>query len=229
MGKTLVILTFNEIEGVKALYGRIPFGKVDECFAVDGGSTDGTIEFFRQKGLPVAVQEVKGRAEAFRIGISRSKNEDVVFFSPDGNENPDDIPKLLGLLEEGYDMAIASRFLPDSRNEEDEETLPLRAWVNRLFTFAANLFWNKGEHISDTINGYRAIKKSSFIKMNIDAAGFTVEYQLSIRAMKLRLKVAEIPTYEGNRIGGKSKAKSLPTGIAFLKFLAGEILIGKNF
>jgi hypothetical protein len=52
---------------------------------------------------------------------------------------------------------------------------------------------------------------------------------MSIRAMKLGLKVFEIPTYEGNRIAGESKAKSIPTGMLFLKFLLRDIIIGNNF
>ena len=65
--------------------------------------------------------------------------------------------------------------------------------------------------------------------MKIDAPGFVIEYQMSIRAMKSGLKVSEIPTYEGYRIGGESQAKSLPTGILFLKFLLKEFFIGKKF
>ena len=36
-GRTLVLLTLNEIEGVTALHPRIPYDCADEVFAVDGG------------------------------------------------------------------------------------------------------------------------------------------------------------------------------------------------
>ena len=42
----LVLLTLNEIEGSKALYKKIPLLLFDEVILVDGGSTDGTIEFW---------------------------------------------------------------------------------------------------------------------------------------------------------------------------------------
>lgn len=227
MKASLIILTFNEIEGVKALFDKIPFDAVDEVFVVDGGSTDGTVEFFKEKGIKVIQQKTKGRGEAFKIGAREAKGENLVFFSPDGNEDPQDIPKLLRLLEEGYDLAIASRFMKGARNEEDGALLPLRALANRAFTFIANLIW-KGK-ITDTINGYRAIKKDAFLRLNLDATGFVIEYQMSIRALKSKLKIAEIPTYEGDRIGGESTAKSIPTGLLFLKFLIREILIGKRY
>ncbi len=230
MKSSLIILTLNEIEGVRTLYDRIPFDAADECFVVDGGSVDGTMEFFKERGIRVVPQEFKGRGEAFRIAVKEAKGDYLIFFSPDGNEDPSDIPKLIELLTNGYDIAIASRFLPDSRNEEDDLLFPWRAWANKAFTFIANSIWNiKGNYITDTINGYRAIKKEAFNKLNIDAPGFVIEYQMSIRAMKSGLKVVEIPTIEGQRIGGESTAKSIPTGFIFMKHLLREIKNGRKF
>ena len=229
MKSSLIILTLNEIEGVRALYDRIPFDAVDECFVVDGGSIDGTVEFFRGRGIKVVPQEIKGRGEAFRIAVKRAEGDHLIFFSPDGNEDPGDIPKLLELLAMGYDIAIASRFLSGSQNEEDDLRFPWRAWANRAFTFIANIIWNTSRnYITDTINGYRAIKKEAFNKLNINAPGFVIEYQMSIRAMKLGLKVVEIPTVEGQRIGGVSTSKSIPTGLLFLRFLLKEIMNGSK-
>ena len=229
MKSSLIILTLNEIEGVRTLYDRIPFDAVDECFVVDGGSIDGTVEFFRERGIKVVSQEIKGRGEAFQIAVREAKGDHLIFFSPDGNEDPDDIPKLLELLAMGYDIAIASRFLSGSQNEEDDLRFPWRAWGNRAFTFIANIIWNTNRnYITDTINGYRAIKKEAFNKLNISAPGFVIEYQMSIRAMKLGLKVVEIPTVEGQRIGGVSTAKSIPTGLLFLRFLLKEIMNGSK-
>ncbi len=227
--RTLVLLTLNEIDGVRALYERIPFHAVDECLVIDGGSIDGTVEFFKEMGIRVIVQEIKGRGEAFRIAVREASGDHLVFFSPDGNEDPNDIPKLLYLLDQGYDMVIASRFLPGSRNEEDYLRFRWRTWANRGFTFIANIIWNRNRnYITDTINGYRAIRKGAFDKLSIDAPGFVIEYQMSIRAMKLGLKVIEIPTIEGERIGGESTAKSLPTGFLFLRYLLREMKIGRN-
>lgn len=223
MESTLIILTYNEIEGVRALFDSLPFSKVDEVIVVDGGSEDGTIEFFRDRKIKVVVQEIGGRGEAFRLAKKEASGEYLVFFSPDGNEDPADIIKLIVKLKEGYDMAIGSRFIDGGHNEEDEVLLPWRAWANRLFTLLANTIWNRGEYITDTINGFRAITKEALEKMKIDAPGFVIEYQMSIRAMRLNLRVAEIPTYESNRIGGESTAKSVSTGILFLKFLLKEL------
>ena len=67
MKSSLVILTFNEIEGIKNLFGRIPFDKFDECFVIDNHSSDGTVEFLKEKGMKIIFQDKPGRGEAFRL------------------------------------------------------------------------------------------------------------------------------------------------------------------
>lgn len=224
---TLVMLTRNEIEGVKALYDKIPFDKFDEAFAVDPGSTDGTLEFFKEKGVKVVMQEKKGRGEAFRVAMKEAKNDILVFFSPDGNENPNDAVKLVECIENGNDMAIASRFMKGSRADDEESLVAVRGFGNQAFTGIANFLFNG--NLTDSINGYRAIKKDAFKQINPDAEGFCIEYQMSIRAMKLKQKIAEIPTFEGDRIGGQSTASTLPTGWKFLKLIGRELANGKKF
>ncbi|MFA5778947.1 MAG: glycosyltransferase [Elusimicrobiota bacterium] len=229
LNATLIILTFNEIDGLKKIFNKLPINKIDDIFSIDGGSTDGTIDFLVRNNIVTYVQDKPGRAEAFRIGVKKAKYDNIVFFSPDGNENPDDIVNIIKHLENGFDMVIASRFLKGSRNEEDNKKLPFRIWANKIFTGFANVIWNKYDYITDTINGFRGIKKPVFIELNPDGHGYVIEYQLSIRAMKLKKKIKEFPTIEGDRLGGTSKSKSIPTGLLFLRYLIKEILIGTNF
>lgn len=226
---SIIIPTWNETEGVRALLPRIQVFDAAEVFAIDGGSTDGTASILREGGIDVRMQKSKGRGAAIKEGVEMAKNEAIVIFSPDGNEDPDDVPKLLDLLDSGADLAIASRFLPGSRNEEDGSLLPLRARANNSFTWVANKLWNRGPYVTDTINGFRAFHRKTFQELGIDAPGFAVEYQTSIRAMKLGLDIREIPTHEGNRIGGVSKSSSIPTGLAFLAFLLREVRIGTSW
>jgi glycosyltransferase involved in cell wall biosynthesis len=224
---TLIILTRNEIEGVKAVLKRIPLQSVDEYFAVDFNSTDGTVEYFKKNKIPVVKQIKPGRGEAFRLAAKKAKGKYLLFFSPDGNEDPRDIPKLINLLKKGNDLAIGSRFIKGARNEEDDQIIKLRAWANQAFTLIMKIIW--GGTVTDSINGYRAITKTAFNRLHLDATGFAIEFQMTMRALKLKLKIAEIPTKEGNRIGGQSGSAAIPTGIMFLKVLWREIKIGKDF
>jgi glycosyltransferase involved in cell wall biosynthesis len=224
---TLVILTRNEIDGIKALINKIPVKEVYECFAVDYKSTDGTVETFNKYHIKVLKQDKPGRGEAFKIAVKHAKGENIIFFSPDGNENPADISKIIYLLGKGNDLVIASRFMKNARNEEDDQILKFRAWANKGFSAIVNFIW-KG-NISDTINGYRGIKKSAYQKLHLDAVGYAIEFQMTIRALKLKMKIIEIPTREGNRIGGKSGSRAIPTGLKFIRYLFREIVIGNKF
>lgn len=224
---TLIILVKNEIAGLNVIFDKIPISAISEVFAIDGKSTDGSKEFLEKKGIKVYSQEKLGRAEAFRIGMKLATHENVLFFSPDGNEDTKDIIPLLSLLEKGYDMAIGSRFMSEGRSDDDDVPLPIRGLGNKGFTWIANILWNG--NLTDSINGFRAIKKSVFNELKPDSEGFGIEYQLSIRALKKGYKIKEIPTYEGDRIGGSSTARTIPTGLFFIKLLLREIWIGKNF
>ncbi len=133
MKLALVLLNRNEITGLTALWDRIPFGAADEAFVVDGGSTDGSLEFFAQKGFPVVQQVSRGRGEAFRLAFEHSKADVLLFYSPDGNEDPADIPRFRPLLEAGADMVIASRMMRGAWNEEDEHWFRPRKWANNAF------------------------------------------------------------------------------------------------
>jgi glycosyltransferase involved in cell wall biosynthesis len=227
--KSLVILTFNEIEATPKIWDTIPLSGADEVFCVDGGSTDGTIEFMKSKGIRVVVQDRRGRGRGFQLGVREAQGEHIVFFSTDGNEDPNDILKLFALLEEGYDMAIASRMMPGAFNEEDVHLWRPRKWVNNAFTLGANLLFNRRQALTDTINGYRGVSKAAFERMGIDVDGFDVEFTMSIRAMKLGLRVAEFPTREGARVGGVSTAESWKTGVVFVKRFLHEMRIGDRF
>lgn len=226
---SLVLLTRNEITGVSALWDKIPFDAVDEAFAVDGGSTDGTLEFYKQKGLPVVEQVSRGRGEAFRLAFEHAKGDALLFYSPDGNEDPADIPRFRALLEAGADMVIASRMMRGAYNEEDEHWFRPRKWANNAFNAIANLCWNRGPYVTDSINGFRAVTRAAWQRMQPDGPGYTIEYQSTIRAFKLRLKITEFPTRESSRIGGESQAKSIPTGLKFLRLYAREMWVGKRF
>ena len=56
----LLVFTLNEYEGMKHIMPRIQREWLDEILIVDGGSTDGTIEYARENGFQVYCQKRKG-------------------------------------------------------------------------------------------------------------------------------------------------------------------------
>jgi glycosyltransferase involved in cell wall biosynthesis len=227
--RLLVLLTFNESEALPKLFDRLPLSAADEVLAIDGGSKDGTVEFLRSKGVKVAAQPRRGRGVAFRLALELTDAETICYYSPDGNEDPEDIPKIFEKIErDGSDLVVASRMMKGAYNEEDVHWWRPRKWVNQLFTLAANLLWNRGPYVEDTINGFRAVRADSLRRCACDADGFPIEYQMSIRMMKLGFVIGEMPTHEYPRLGGQSTAESWPTGVAFVKTLLREMSMGRG-
>ena len=232
MNIALVILVLNERECLEIVFPKIPkIGATlayDQIFAIDGGSTDGTKEFLESKGLQVIHQEGlgKGRGSAFHLAISKISADAYIFFSPDGNESIEDLTRFREYLNDGADIVIASRMMTESVNEEDKNIIKLRKWANLTFNWLANLiFLKKGSKITDSINGYRAITKDAFIKLNLDSKDYTIEYQMTIRALRSSMNIIEFPTIEGERVAGKTGAPSIPTGLRFLRLLLKECFI----
>ncbi|HYM09601.1 MAG TPA: glycosyltransferase, partial [Bryobacterales bacterium] len=203
MQTTLVLMTKNERIGSEAIFPRIPLDAVDRAIVVDAGSQDGTIEFFEQKKLPVVIQKQRGLGGAVLEARRAVEEGAMIFFHPDGNEAPEDIPKFVQRLHEGYDFVVASRMAPGARNEEDENLLKPRKWTNLSLAWIARMLWpSENGTVTDVVNGFRAITCAAFDKLRLDQLDCTIDYQMVIRAHKEKLHIAEFPTQEGLRIAG---------------------------
>ena len=121
---TLVLLSLNEIDGLKQVWKDLPIDQFTRTVAVDGGSTDGSREFLTEKGIPLLEQPIAGRGVAFRVAAEAVDTDRLIFYSPDGNEDPADIVRLDDALISGADLAIASRFVKGSVNEETDWLRP---------------------------------------------------------------------------------------------------------
>lgn len=228
MNIVLCILTRNERPCVEIVFPTLPApgpaGGFDRIVVVDGGSTDGTKEYFEERGVEVLGQSRRGRGEAFRIAFESVIADAYIFFSPDGNEDVADLHRFRPLLEQGYDLVIASRMMEGARNEEDDSLLKPRKWANNVFNFGANVAFRRGgSYVTDSINGYRAITRDAAQHLRLDALDYTIEYQMTMRAFKHGLRIAEFPTIEHARVAGKTQAHSIPTGIRFIKAFWNEI------
>jgi dolichol-phosphate mannosyltransferase len=217
----------DEIDGIIQLFDQIPFDKFDEVLAIDGMSTDGSAEFLDKRGINVVTQTINGRGQAFRDAFNNTESDVLVFYGPDGNEDPLDIEIFIQEFKNNKNagMVVARRLGDGAINKEDFKIFKPRKWVNIIFNVIANILWNRGNYVHDTINGFRAITRETWDKIKIDTDGYTVEYQSTIRCFKYKISIVEFPTHELQRIGIKSGSPAFHTGIKFIRLLISEVFL----
>ena len=209
MSTAVFVLTLDEIDGVSAIMPQVKKEWAEQIVFVDGGSTDGTIEKAKELGFEVIHQKNKNKGEgnACRIGTDATQSDFVMFFSPDGNDLPEDIPKLIEKTKEGYDVVHISRF---GKNSVSEDANWIERFGNYMFTFLVNTFF--GAKYTDALNGFRIINRSIWDKLKTDAQYLNIEQQTCIRLAKLKTPIYEIEGNEPARIGGERKMRPLTTG-----------------
>lgn len=222
MKTTLVICTLNEVVGMRQFMPRVDRKWCDQIIVLDGGSTDGTIEFARECGLQVYIQKEAGLRHAYREVLPYIEGDVLLTTSPDGNSIPELIPAIFAKMAEGYDMVIASRYLGSAKSEDDDW---LTGFGNWFFTRTVNLLFRA--NYTDVMVIYRAYKKQLIYDLEIDQDKsyalaeklfFTkigCEPLISARAARRKLKIAEIPGDEPPRVGGERKLQIWRWGAAY--------------
>jgi len=231
---TLLIPTLNEFEGMKAIMPKIKREWVDQILILDGGSTDGTIEYVRQNGWELHIQQKKGLRNAYMEVHDKITGDYLITFSPDGNSVAELIPPLIEKVREGYDMVIVSRYAKGAKSYDDDL---ITAFGNWLFTGTVNLLF--GSKYTDAMVMYRAYRKDLIKKLDLDkdetylpekwfSTVISWEPILSVRCAKLKLKVSEIPGDEPSRIGGIRKLQVLRWGASYMAQFFRELFYWKK-
>ena len=222
MNITLLIPVLNEIEGMKVIMPRVNSNAFTQILVLDGGSTDGTVEWSQEQGYEVHVQTKPGIRHAYNEVLAKIRGDILITFSPDGNSVPELLPDLIMEMEKGFDMVIISRYLGDAVSEDDDIITRFGNW---LFTRTVNLLFNA--RYTDVMVIYRAYKTQVIydLELDKDAAYITPETLfhtrisweplLSVRAAKRNLKIGEIPGDEPPRIGGERKLQRFKWGAAY--------------
>jgi glycosyltransferase involved in cell wall biosynthesis len=205
---SLLIFSKNEIEAMRTIMPRIKKEWVDEVLVVDGGSTDGTIEYARGLGFNVYIQKSKGILAGYKEGIEVSVGDAFIIFTPDGNMIPEKIPELIAKMNEGYDMVIVSRYKDGAKSKDDTIISGLGNWV---FTKMVNVLFKA--HYTDVLGAYRAYRKGIFEKAGIVIKNRPIETRICIKAaINKEINVCEISGDEPKRIAGKSYRKIIKNG-----------------
>jgi dolichol-phosphate mannosyltransferase len=172
---------------------------------------------------PVVQTYGRGPANAIRFGVDAAASPVVVVTMADGCDDPRQIDDLTRLVERGVVVAAASRYMPGGQQVGG----PLvKGLLSRLA--GRSLQWFARVGTRDPTNSYKAYSKAFVTEVGIDSRdGFEIGLELTAKARRLRLPVAEIPTIWLDRQAGMSNfklARWLPKYLRWYRFAYGPQL-----
>lgn len=221
---SLCLIVWNELEGCKIDVPRLARDAFDEIYAVDGGSTDGTVEYLQSQGFAVHRQPKKGLNAAYVHANDMSSCDAVVVFFPKATTPSEDMLKFRPLFDQGYELIIASRQIKGSVNEEDVSLWRPRKWAVLALAVLASFIWRRdGYWVRDVLHGFKGWTCDSFNRMKVLDYGLSIDIEMVVRSYKLRIKRTEFPTAEVSRHYDDTHFKIWPTGKKLLAYLWFEL------
>lgn len=165
----------------------------------------------------------RGPAQAIRYGIDHSAAETVVVTMSDGCDDPRQIDDLVRLVERGVVVAAASRYMPGGQQVGGPR---FKSFLSRAAGKTLNIFADAGTR--DATNSFKAYNRKFVQEVGIDSRdGFEIGLELTAKARRLRLPVAEIPTIWLDRAFGESNfqmSKWIPKYLKWYRFAFGRRL-----
>ncbi len=216
---SVILPTYNEKENIVPLIQTIlqTVGGESEIVVVDDDSPDGTWmkvdELAKnQKNITLLRRmDKKGLVSAINDGIASSTGDIVIWMDCDFSMPPEEIGNLLACIDQGYDVAVGSRFVRGGGVEivtESQDTL-----MAYLMSFTLNKFIQTvlGHSFKDYTSGFIAIKRN--VLEEIPLQGEYGEYFIDLiyRAIKKEYRVIEIPYLCKARKMGVSKTGTRPS------------------
>ena len=200
---SVVIPALNEEQTiVEIIEGCKPHA--DELIVVDGHSQDRTREVSEEHGARVILDNKKGKGEAIRHVIGFVSGDIIVFIDADGSHDPNDIPKLVAPLKSGEaDHVSASRLIGGSSELHGGFDECFRLMGSSFITACIN--WKYKVQLSESQNGFRAIKTEVIKQLGLVEDITTIEQEMIMKTLRKGFRMAEVPSHEHKRKQGYSK------------------------
>ncbi len=214
---TWAIPCLNEELAVGQVIARIKASCPDGRIIVyDNGSTDQTVAVALASGAEVRYEASRGKGNVVRKIFRDCHTEIVIMIDGDNTNDVEAWPTLVEPIAAGNtDMAIGCRLDQAEegafRSMHHAGNLVLGMVMRGLFKLP----------VRDVLSGYRAFSKRMYKAMPIEAGGFEVETEMTLKAVEMKWSVCEVPTrYACRPPGSHSKLRTFHDGliIAFAIF-----------
>jgi glycosyltransferase involved in cell wall biosynthesis len=208
---SIILPAKNEAESLETLLPELRRHFPDaEVIVVNDGSTDNTAEIGIQNGVKVVSHAYSmGNGAAIKTGTRNAQGSILVFMDADGQHSPEDINKLIDMINDGYDMAVGARQL-------DSHASLTRRIGNTIYNRLAS--WMTGYPIQDLTSGFRAARSRHFQKfLYLLPNKFSYPTTSTMAFFRSGLPVGYVPIRAGVRSGdSKSHIRLFHDGFRFL-------------
>ena len=192
---SVVIPAFNEARRLPPTLEKIQrhlAGRPHEILVVDDGSQDDTAEKAAAAGVRVLRNDGnRGKGYSVRRGMLEAKGAHRLMSDADLSTPIEELDRLLGKMDEGYDVVIASRALPESNVEVRQPWY--RENTGRLFNLCVRVVALPG--LQDTQCGFKlftaAAAEQAFAAARLD--GFSFDVEALFVARRRGFRIAEVP------------------------------------
>lgn len=206
---SVVIPCFNEEakiqENIKKIFQYLKNNFENfEIIAVNDGSTDKTLEELKkiqkEPSFHIIDNPVNaGKGKAVKDGVLQSRNEIVLFLDADLAIPIEELPKFIAEIKNGFDLAIASRFVPGGK--VIKKVLWYRVIMEKAFRIIRTLILNNYQ-IKDTQCGFKVFKREVALKIfpQMKIKRFAFDSEIIFLAEKYKFGIKELPIILQNPI-----------------------------
>ena len=223
MKYSIVIPARNEAESiagtVESLVAAFTSETIDyEIIVIDDASSDATyavaaalaernprIRAYRSPNPP-------GFGLAIRAGLDLFSGDAVAIVMADGSDSPADVVRYLRVLEEGWDCAFGSRFVPGAHVRNYPKT---KLVLNRIVNGGIRMLFRHG--YNDTTNAFKAYRRDVIVTLQpLLSNQFNLTVELPLKAVARGHNFKVVPISWTNRTSGTSKLSLQEMGSRYL-------------
>jgi glycosyltransferase involved in cell wall biosynthesis len=186
-----------------------------DIYVYDNNSGDDTASVAAQAGATVRHEPWQGKGNVVRRMFSDVEADLYVLVDGDGTYHAGSAPRLIdALLAQQLDMVVGARV-----EQASAAYRPGHRFGNRILTGLVSRIF--GRNIRDMLSGYRVFSRRFVKSFPAMSSGFEIETELSVHALELRMKIAELDTPYGARPEGSlSKLSTVRDGWRILKLVS---------